>query len=65
MGDDTTYTVYSIYVDSCLQQKTGLSIKAMLGNVMESIYVLLQTEENKGLNLGSFRLSKDYCVYCK
>lgn len=48
-----TYIVYSIYVDSCLQQQTGLSVKAMLGHVMESIHILLQTEENKGLSSGS------------
>lgn len=55
MGVDITYIVYSIYVGSCLQQQSGLSVKAMLGSVMECIPILLQTEEN--------RLSKDQRVF--
>lgn len=67
MSADMTYIVYSISVDPCLQQQTGFSVEAMLSHVMESIHILLHTEDHKSSN--SFRLLKDSkyfvisCVY--
>lgn len=57
-----TYIVYSINVDSCLYKQVGLSVKAMLGNVMESIHILLQTQENMGLNFHTISLNNLLCL---
>lgn len=57
MGAAITYIIYSILVDSCLQQQTGLPVKAMLSYVVESIHILLQAQENTDLILRSFIVS--------
>lgn len=52
-----THTIHRVCVDACLQQQTGLPLKAVLGHVVEGIHILLHRQQHSGTGHSSDSLT--------